>query len=274
MNLFGLEGSGFIISLGITLLLSGLIMYYCVQRMNQLSNSLVKQGEIIQTFIYKLNNLELQYNSNNVSTNLNNQLVEDKINVSDDEDSDDDDEDDDDDDDDEEDDDSDDGDEDDEKLNENDNQNIKLLAFDRNISSNIVDMETDNSESDSESIQETDEETDEENINNATNSKSNSDIQALISNNLIASSESSIEKMDTVSLDSTDKNNSDNITLNHKIDDDSKKIIELSNDIEEHVNYNKLKVTELKELAIKKNLVKSNDTTKYKKDELIQLLQK
>ena len=256
MNLFGLEGSGFIISLGITLLLSGLIMYYCVQRMNQLSNSLVKQGEIIQTFIYKLNNLELQYNSNNVTTNLNNQLVEDKINVSDDDDVSDDDV----------------SDDDGEDSDDDNKQNIKLLAFDGKTSSNIVDIETDYS--DSESDEETDEETHEENINNATNSKNNSDIQAFISNNLIASSESSIEKMDTVSFDSSDKNSSDNITLNDKIDDDSKKIIELSNDIEEHVNYNKLKVTELKELAIKKNLVKSNDTTKYKKDELIQLLQK
>ena len=56
MNLFGLESRGFIISLGITLLLSGLIMYYCVQRINSLEQSLVKQGEIIQTCIYKLNN--------------------------------------------------------------------------------------------------------------------------------------------------------------------------------------------------------------------------
>ena len=75
MNLFGLEGSGFIISLGITLLLSGLIMYYCVQRINSLEQSLVKQGEIIQTFIYKLNNLELQNNSiphqSNLETNTN-----------------------------------------------------------------------------------------------------------------------------------------------------------------------------------------------------------
>ena len=95
MNLFGLEGSGFIISLGITLLLSGLIMYYCVQRINSLEHSLVKQGEIIQTFIYKLNNLELQNNSiphqSNLESNFNadNQLVESKIDVSDDEDDDD-----------------------------------------------------------------------------------------------------------------------------------------------------------------------------------------
>ena len=35
-----------------------------------------------------------------------------------------------------------------------------------------------------------------------------------------------------------------------------------------------MKVTELRELAVKKNLVKSTDNIKYKKDELIQLLQK
>ena len=273
MNLFGLEGTGFIISLGITLLLSGLIMYYCVQRMNQLNNSLVKQGEIIQSFIYKFNNLELQYSSSNITTNGSNELLQDKIDVSDDDDESDVSE--------ESDDESDvSEDSDDESdVSEDDKKNIKLLAFDGNTTSNIVDMAPDNTESDRESDSDSqllsDKVTDDEVIYNAKNSKNISDIQKLISNNLIASSNSSIEKMDTISLDSTHKNTSDNVSLNDKNeDDDSKKIIDLENDIDEHINYNKLKVTELKELAMKKNLVKSNDTTKYKKDELIQLLQK
>ena len=49
---------------------------------------------------------------------------------------------------------------------------------------------------------------------------------------------------------------------------------EYDEELNENTNYSKMKVNDLKELAIKKNLVKSNDTNKYKKDDLIQLLQK
>lgn len=249
MNLFGLEGSGFIISLGITLLLSGLIMYYCVQRINSLEQSLVKQGEIIQTFIYKLNNLELQNNSishqTNLETNFNtdNQLVESKIDVSDDEDDDDE------------------HDEEGESDNEEhlqDNDNIKLLTIDSN-NSNFLEQSSD-IESDSDSDSNSD-------------NQSISDIEELKEDNIVSSSDiSALENLQDISLNKIEK-----IVVDDDINDDDKdkKVIEINNDdLTENINYSKMKVNELRELAIKKNLVKSTDNTKYKKDELIQLLQK
>ena len=251
MNLFGLEGSGFIISLGITLLLSGLIMYYCVQRINSLEQSLVKQGEIIQTFIYKLNNLELQNNSiphqSNLETNFNtdNQLVESKIDVSDDEDDDEE------------------GEEGEEHDTDNeeqieDNDNIKLLTIDSK-NSNFLEQSSD-IESDSDSDSDSDNQT-------------ISDIEELKEDNIVPSSDvSSLENLQDISLNKIEKIVVDD-DINH--DDKDKKVIEINNDdLTENINYSKMKVNELRELAVKKNLVKSTDNTKYKKDELIQLLQK
>ena len=53
MNLFGLEGVGFIISLAMTLLISGAIMFYCLRRFKILENSVVEQGKILQSFIIR-----------------------------------------------------------------------------------------------------------------------------------------------------------------------------------------------------------------------------
>ena len=248
MNLFGLEGSGFIISLGITLLLSGLIMYYCVQRINSLEQSLVKQGEIIQTFIYKLNNLELQNNSiphhSNLETNFNtdNQIIESKIDVSDDE--------------------GDDDEEDVESDNQEhleDNDNIKLLTID---SKNSNFLQQDNSDIESDCTSDSD-----------SDNQSISDIEELKQDIIAQSSDnSSLENLQDISLNKIEK-----IVLDDDINDNDKdkKVIEINNDdLTENINYSKMKVNELRELAVKKNLVKSTDNTKYKKDELIQLLQK
>lgn len=59
MYLFGLEGSGFIISLALTLLISGAIMFYCLKRFSIIENSIVEQGRILQSFIIRSQNGEL-----------------------------------------------------------------------------------------------------------------------------------------------------------------------------------------------------------------------
>ena len=252
MNLFGLEGSGFIISLGITLLLSGLIMYYCVQRINSLEQSLVKQGEIIQTFIYKLNNLELQNNSmphqSNLETNFNtdNQIIESKINVSDDE--------------------GDDDEEVEEAESDNeeqleDNDNIKLLTID---SKNSNFLQQDNSDIESDSTSDSD-----------SDNQSISDIEELKQDIIAQSSDnSSLENLQDISFNNIKKIVVDDHDNNDNDNDNTKKIEINNDDLSENINYSKMKVNELRELAVKKNLVKSTDNTKYKKDELIQLLQK
>lgn len=53
MNLFGLEGIGFIISLAMTLLISGAIMFYCLRRFKVLETNILEQGNILKSFIMK-----------------------------------------------------------------------------------------------------------------------------------------------------------------------------------------------------------------------------
>ncbi len=53
MNLFGLEGIGFIISLAMTLLISGAIMFYCLRRFKVLETNLIEQGNVLKSFIMK-----------------------------------------------------------------------------------------------------------------------------------------------------------------------------------------------------------------------------
>lgn len=58
MYLFGLEGSGFIISLGLTLLISGAIMFYILKRFSLLENTLIDQSRILHSFINKMQQKE------------------------------------------------------------------------------------------------------------------------------------------------------------------------------------------------------------------------
>jgi len=51
MFLFGLEGSGFIIAVALTLLVSGAIMFYCLKRFSVLESAVTDQGKILQSFI-------------------------------------------------------------------------------------------------------------------------------------------------------------------------------------------------------------------------------
>ena len=60
MYLFGLEGSGFIITLGLILLMSGVIMYYCLRRFAMLESSMIDQGRILHSFINKIQEKEQQ----------------------------------------------------------------------------------------------------------------------------------------------------------------------------------------------------------------------
>ena len=67
MNLFGLEGSGFIISLALTLLISGAIMFYCLKRFAILESSIIDQGKILQAFIIRMQ--EMNNNSLSLANN-------------------------------------------------------------------------------------------------------------------------------------------------------------------------------------------------------------
>lgn len=92
MNLFGLEGIGFIISLAMTLLVSGAIMFYCLRRFKILENSIVEQGKVLQSFIIKYQNnsptelaSSIALNSAIEQSKLESEVENSKIEVSDDE---------------------------------------------------------------------------------------------------------------------------------------------------------------------------------------------
>ena len=51
MNLFGLEGSGFIIAVGLTLLMAGIIIYYVNARLKGVQAALDKQGSVLSQLI-------------------------------------------------------------------------------------------------------------------------------------------------------------------------------------------------------------------------------
>jgi hypothetical protein len=77
MHMFGLEGSGLIIALGVTLLVSGAIIYYCNSRIAALEKALVQQNQVLSDFIVNMRtSIEKQsimqqipiVNDNNVST--------------------------------------------------------------------------------------------------------------------------------------------------------------------------------------------------------------
>ena len=62
MMLFGLEGSGFVISLAITLLLTGLIMFYVRQRFSEVQENLDKLSQIVPVMTEQMNihNIQIQ----------------------------------------------------------------------------------------------------------------------------------------------------------------------------------------------------------------------
>ena len=56
ISLLNFIDTGFIITLGLLLLISGAVMLYCYRRLNMLENSVIEHGKILQNFIMNYNN--------------------------------------------------------------------------------------------------------------------------------------------------------------------------------------------------------------------------
>lgn len=88
MGLLNFIDTGFIIILAILLLISGGIMFYCYRRLNLLEESIINQGKILQNLIINLQNNNGTNEQINQNLNNNNSKFEsNKIDVSDDEES-------------------------------------------------------------------------------------------------------------------------------------------------------------------------------------------
>lgn len=240
MYLFGLEGSGFIISLGLTLLISGAIMFYVLNRFQLLESSIIDNAKILQLFINK--NQEQQIN-NNLASNIalesaikqQNELNN-KIEVSDNEYSDN-----------ESNKDTDDSD-DDEKIEFVNNnilseqliESVKIIAindFEELKSDKLLDV---NNIEDLETV----------NFKNDNNHDNDDD-----------------------DVDNDDDLDDDDYDNDNNIQEISNKILSEKKD-EKLTNYTRLKIQELKELVISKKILdKNTDINKLKKQDLVKLLQ-
>jgi hypothetical protein len=64
ISLLNFIDTGFIITLGLLLLISGAVMLYCYRRLNMLENSVIDHGKILQNFIMNYNNMALMGKQN------------------------------------------------------------------------------------------------------------------------------------------------------------------------------------------------------------------
>lgn len=253
MNLFGLEGVGFIISLAMTLLVSGAIMFYCLRRFKILENSILEQGKVLQTFIIKQQNdnnsslastiaLESARQQQQQQSNTE-AVVNSKIDVSDDSDED--------------------GevseysdDSSEEELfleNKDDNKEITLTTEEINVESIL-----DNSK--------------EELVSEGVKMISVENMTAFITEDLDYKSNQSDSESDDLELD-------DNASQSTELTD-VKEVTELLSEKEKVVeeepkrskNLKKMKVDDLRDLVIKDSIVPENEAKNMKKDDLIKLL--
>lgn len=75
ISLLNFIDTGFIITLGILILVCGAVMLYCYRRLNLLENSVIEHGKILQSFIANYNNqLLMNHMNNNIGTNNNHEM--------------------------------------------------------------------------------------------------------------------------------------------------------------------------------------------------------
>ena len=266
--LFKFIDSGFLLTLGLILLISGAIMLYCYRRLNLLEKSVIEHGKILQNFILNynvqmqnlgtINNIPFEnenykndhmIDDNKVEEEIKKINLEEKIYVSDD-----------------------------------DNDSFENESKKKN-------EESDNEESDDEESD--DEESNNEESDNEESDNSHSDDENEKIKNLNISKEDlgedlgdleNIELKKSAFSNSDEENFMNNIpisleTFNIDINNKSK-IINLESDdqaneisVKERKNYSKMKVDDLKSLIVTKNILDNESAQKMKKSDLVKLLQ-
>jgi len=225
MNIFGLDGVGLLLTLAMSLLISGLIMFYSLRRFKMLENSIVEQGKVLQSFILKSQNqIEHGLASPLAVAAAIEQNETNRIEVSDDNNSEDDDSDDDD---------SEDDESDEPQEQSDDNELIEEIENKLEGGSNELNIDEELSNEIKDSIE-----------------------KSIVEEDLV-------ENLDeTIGLKIVEVENSEISNDFDDLDKDSKKIPGLT----------KLKVTELRDLAIEKKLDTTDNINKLKKEQLIKLL--
>ena len=228
LTLLNFIDTGFIITLGLLLLVSGAVMLYCYRRLNVLENSIIEHGKILQNFIMNYNNqnqIIMQSLNPNVG-NMENEEMNTNL----------------------------------ETIDEN-NRNIQL---DNRISVSDDEEYTD-SENSVEEEDSSEEYTDDSNSDDEEqNNNGFNDIKKIVIND-----EDLEEK--TIKLESDLPLEVNDLKL------DSKKLeLDLSEEIKnnnEKKNFSRMKVDDLRILAVTKNLTDNEKAQQMKKSDLVKLLQ-
>tara|TARA_Y100000591_G_scaffold276457_1_gene253646 strand:- start:2823 stop:3653 length:831 start_codon:yes stop_codon:yes gene_type:complete len=276
MNFLTFIDTSFILTLGLILLICGSIMIYCYRRLNILENSVIEHGKILQEFINNYNNQLMINNLYNNSTSNNTENTTTTLNTNN------------------------------TSISQEilDTKSISLDSEKINISDDDNDV---NHSSDSESSDdEEDSDDDSDSIDSENGSDDDKDTVQHLENNIKINeldNKINLETSNTKKIltDITDIGNSnlsiDDISINPNIQIDNldiltnplnitnldnksssgEKIITLLDNVEdnnEKKNLNKMKVDDLRTLAVTKNLINNNDALKLKKSELIKLLEK
>ena len=225
ITLLNFIDTGFIITLGLLLLVSGAVMLYCYRRLNILENSIIEHGKILQNFIMNYNN-QNQIIMQSLNPNVGNM------------------------------------------ENEEMNENLETTYDDtRNIQiDNRISVSDDEEYTDSEnSVEEEDsseEYTDDSNSDNE--EENNVNVKKIVIND-----EDLEEK--TIKLESDIPLEVNDLKL------DSKKLeLDLSEEIKnntEKKNFSRMKVDDLRILAVTKNLTDNEKAQQMKKSDLVKLLQ-
>ena len=238
ISLLNFIDTGFMITLGLLILVSGGIMLYSYRRLNLLENSIIEHGKILQNFIINYNNQILvnQQVSNNspqkdVKNTSDNTNFEDKIVVSDNE--------------------------------------SNVSDGDSDSDSNISDNEDESEESEREEYSSNESENEENNKKEILNlepkellEETNDNDNDVFLNNLPIdlnqldlNLDSKIIKLEALENDTNETNENNDKTTNEK------------------KNYSRMKVDELRTLVVTKNLTSNEDAQTMKKNDLLKLLQ-
>lgn len=263
MYLFGLEGSGFVISLGLLLLISGAIMFYCLKRFAMIETSILEQGRILHSFINRIQEQENNFAQSN-QPNSNNGINKQQPFVN--------------------------------NINNNNNtdNNINKIEVSDNDSSSAYD---------SDSSDDSDDSNDGKNFIEELNNDNDIKLELVENNNIISDLNNdstvkiiSIEDIEPPELLNTsnalninqydsDSNSSTNLDTNSITDEHELDVLNIEehvvNEVVSEVNneikkggITKMKVSELRELVLQNGLLdNTEDINKIKKENLIKMLQ-
>ena len=251
ISLLNFIDTGFIIIFAILLIISGGIMFYCYRRLNLLEDSIINQGRILQNLIVNLQNNNLNNDNNddeiiehqeNLKTNLvNNDTIinKDKINVSDN----------------------------DSEISDTDNSSLSDNESNTNsndildINDNILDINDNNLDINDNNLDINENNLD-INENNLDINDSNLDIQEITDN----TTTKVLELTEDILDDITDKQFMSNINNYDVSKNDEKKT---DNKIK---GLSKMKIDDIKQLIIEKNINIDDDINSMKKNDLIKIL--